>query len=142
MARKKKWYKENKVRVRELNSAWRNGHREAVRISNRKWKKNNPEIILKEGREWRKNNPDKLKASDHRRMARKAGNGGAFTSAEWNALCKRYKHKCLRCNKLRKLTADHVIPVSKGGTSNINNIQPLCGPCNSSKGTKSTDYRN
>ena len=49
--------------------------------------------------------------------------------------------ECLCCNRRRKLTADHVIPVSKGGTSYISNIQPLCQPCNSSKGTKTTDFR-
>jgi 5-methylcytosine-specific restriction endonuclease McrA len=47
----------------------------------------------------------------------------------------------LCCDKKRKLTADHIVPVSKGGTSNISNIQPLCGPCNSSKGAKTVDYR-
>jgi len=37
--------------------------------------------------------------------------------------------------------ADHVLPVSKGGTSYISNIQPLCQPCNSGKKDKHIDYR-
>ena len=66
---------------------------------------------------------------------------GSFTSAEWFALCKLYGNRCLCCGKRKKLTADHVIPVAKGGTSNIDNIQPLCGPCNAHKHTGTTDFR-
>ena len=31
--------------------------------------------------------------------------------------------------------------MSLGGSGEIGNIQPLCGPCNSSKGQKCTDFR-
>ena len=35
----------------------------------------------------------------------------------------------------RNLTADHVIPKSRGGSDHMDNLQLLCGACNSTKGT-------
>jgi len=33
------------------------------------------------------------------------------------------------------------VPLIKGGSDSIDNLQPLCGYCNSSKGTRVIDYR-
>lgn len=79
-----------------------------------------------------------------RRRARKKGNGGAFTAAEWRALCHKFNYRCLACGRREpviKLTVDHVLPIQMGGTNTIDNLQPLCGDCNSSKGARHIDYR-
>jgi HNH endonuclease len=73
---------------------------------------------------------------------------GSYTTQEWLTLKESYGNICLCCRKHEweldgPLQQDHVIPVTKGGTNWISNIQPLCKTCNgmSGKGTKSTDYR-
>ena len=76
--------------------------------------------------------------------AKYRGATGNITLEEWFELIRKYKYVCLCCHQQEPniiLTIDHVIPISKGGPNVINNIQPLCGPCNYKKGRKSTDYR-
>jgi 5-methylcytosine-specific restriction endonuclease McrA len=55
------------------------------------------------------------------------------TYAEWMALLERYKNRCAMCRSTKRLTRDHIIPISLGGDDSIENIQPLCLRCNSSK---------
>lgn len=64
-----------------------------------------------------------------------------FTIIEWIQLCYRFDRKCLRCGKKGALGPDHVVPLCLGGKNTIDNIQPLCKSCNSSKKDRSVDYR-
>lgn len=48
---------------------------------------------------------------------------------------------CLKCGAKENISLDHVIPVSKKGKDSVDNLQPLCGSCNSRKGVNVTDYR-
>lgn len=48
---------------------------------------------------------------------------------------------CGSCGTTKSLRIDHIKPVSQGGDSGDNNLQLLCAPCNSRKGTKTIDYR-
>lgn len=89
--------------------------------------------------------PDETTRQKHGRLRamRVRANGGWFTKEEWNALLAKYNYRCVRCGSKRHIAADHVIPVALGGSSNIDNIQPLCRKCNSIKGARSSaDYRN
>lgn len=76
---------------------------------------------------------------------RKRGAIGSHTFGEWELLKKQYDYTCPCCDRKEpviKLTQDHIIPLSKGGSDNIENIQPLCIGCNSRKHTKIINYLN
>lgn len=67
---------------------------------------------------------------------------GSHTYEEWINLCKTYKYMCLCCKRTDvKLTEDHIIPLSKGGTNYIWNIQPLCLSCNIRKYDKTINFK-
>jgi RNA polymerase-binding transcription factor DksA len=81
-----------------------------------------------------------------RRRARKMGAEGSFTTKEWEEKKAQYD-SCPGCGKFWEdiecpphlnsvIARDHIIPLSKGGTNFIDNIQPMCYSCNSQKGDR------
>lgn len=96
----------------------------------------------------RKTNPEIYTAIDKahfsRRRSRKTQAGGSYTPQQWRNLKLQYNYTCLCCGRREpeiRLTADHIIPITMNGTSDISNIQPLCTSCNSKKYNKIIDYR-
>lgn len=68
---------------------------------------------------------------------------GTHTYGEWELLKKQYNYTCPCCKKAGpeiKLTEDHIIPLSRGGSDLIENIQPLCLSCNSKKHSTTIKY--
>lgn len=80
------------------------------------------------------------RAGQRRRMLERE-RGPGFTDTDFEDLCGRYGERCLCCGGRLDLTADHVVPLSEGGTHSIGNIQPLCRACNSQKHTLTIDFR-
>lgn len=67
----------------------------------------------------------------------------SFKFLEWIDLKKKYNFLCPCCFKREPeihLTVDHIKPISKGGTDELKNIQPLCHSCNSRKYNKFIKY--
>jgi 5-methylcytosine-specific restriction endonuclease McrA len=70
---------------------------------------------------------------------------GSHTLAEWLTLKAQYDFTCPSCHRREPeitLTEDHIIPLTKFGSNNIENIQPLCRSCNSKKYNKIIYYAN
>jgi len=79
----------------------------------------------------------------NKRNRKKREAEGFHTFGEWELLKKQYGFMCPCCGRKEpkiKLTEDHIIPLSKGGSDYIENIQPLCQSCNSKKNTKIIKY--
>lgn len=128
----------------EYYSAYREAKREKARQYAHDYYQKNGDEVRRKNRQYRIDTPEQQKAYKKARKARKRNNGGMFTAAEWRALKAHYHHTCLCCGRVEpeiKLTPDHVVPLVHGGSSEIENIQPLCYSCNSSKQDKIIDYR-
>lgn len=74
---------------------------------------------------------------------KKFSNGGFHTFKQWEEMKERFNFMCLCCGKKEpeiKLTEDHIVPISKGGSDDIENIQPLCFICNCKKSVNTINY--
>lgn len=105
----------------------------------RQYRELNRDRIRESCRIYYENNGGQWSAYRQTRRARERA-GGSFTYEEWVNLCEKYGGKCLKCGA-PECTIDHVVPLSKGGSNDISNIQPLCLNCNLRKKDKIADYR-
>ncbi len=53
-----------------------------------------------------------------------------------NEIYERDGWKCLECGSIENLTLDHIIPFSRGGKTEKNNLRTLCRRCNTKKGSR------
>ncbi|MBK9925370.1 MAG: HNH endonuclease [Anaerolineales bacterium] len=149
----------NPERYAEIDQKWKATHREEINSRARDRRQEDIEHYREIGRksyerhaeerrkyslEYYKLHPEKSVAATNRRRALKYASESTHTEEEWLELKAFYNFKCLRCGKQEpeiKLTRDHVIPLTQGGSDSIDNVQPLCARCNSKKNNKHIDYR-
>ncbi len=103
-----------------------------------KWRKNHP----KEYRAIQKRYTDKPEAKElkqvrsHRRRTLELGCSGSHTVQEWKDKLSLYGYRCAYCGRKTRLSRDHIVSLTNGGTNDISNIIPVCKRCNSSKGNR------
>ncbi len=140
-----------KKHLRELQKIWMRQQRKDntdYAIRQRKLKReyakkmDKKEIIKK----WRHKNIKKILEWNRKRTLEKKGVVGSHTNKEWEDIKRYYDFRCVQCGikeeeirkiwkgtSFNKLTKDHIVPISRGGTDFAWNIQPLCVSCNSKK---------
>lgn len=100
--------------------------------------KADPEKPKAATRDWELRNPEAVATRWRNRRARKMGADGSHTKAEIQLLFIKQKGRCAycKCRIGKSAPADHIIPLAKGGSNWIRNIQILCQPCNQEKHAK------
>jgi 5-methylcytosine-specific restriction endonuclease McrA len=108
------------------------------------WRASNPAITRFHTAAWKERNTDKQRTISRtctaKRRALRFNSEGSYSAEEITTLLKKQKHQCAnpscRASIRNGFHCDHIIPLSKGGTNSIGNIQLLCQPCNLKKGSK------
>lgn len=124
-----------KEKNRRKSKAWRLANPERHRANMFAWLAKNAERRRAQTLAWQAANPQRAeeirRGAERRRRARKLGAEGSHTEAEWLAVVELYGGRCAYCaKKPKRLTRDHVIPLSRGGTDHIDNVVPACSKCN------------
>lgn len=108
----------------------------AKRESDRKYARSNVGKIVNRAAQARYRRT--ARARDIRRIAkaRRRRAEGSFSPEEWQVKLRAFGGGCAICDSTEHIEIDHIVPISRGGTNTIDNVQPLCRHCNASKGAK------
>jgi len=140
----RKYYAENTDKYRQLWKDYYQANRENLSTRSREryhfLKENNPDLIQK----WNKNGGKRYRQTEKGKLASRLDNHrrrclDKIDKKAWLEKLDSFGGKCAECGSSEKITIDHIVPVVLGGTNAIENLQPLCSSCNSSKGAKLKD---
>lgn len=140
-AKKREYYSANKERFAAYGKKRYQAHRSERIAAARRWALEHPEKMKAAVRRSTLKNIEKYRPrrrfAENERQHRKRANGGHLTREEWAAVKAAYGQRCAYCGqKNKRLTQDHVMPLSKGGRHEVGNIVPACLGCNASKGNR------
>lgn len=142
-AAKKRWEAKNPDKVKAHKRTDYERHKDHINAKKAEWNERNKERRSERRRQWVAENRDRIRFHNNKRkLLERVEVPDELGFGEWEAMVEACGNQCIVPDcKASPVTKDHIIPLSKGGRHHISNIQPLCGPCNSRKGTKTTDYR-
>jgi len=153
--------KDNAERIAKVKRQWRRDNPDKVKEHKRRDAINNRESYRKRHKEWRDANPEHVRqysrkqyrkrkrregnsfiaAHNSKRRALKMNNGGEHTKDDIDNLMELQHGRCGYCGitLFDDYHIDHMIPLSRGGRNDVNNILLTCPSCNLEKHNKTID---
>ncbi len=144
-ARRRKYYEDNPDRWRAYSNSSPRKPRlipvtpEKRRVYRKTWRLKNRDAEKKRSAERDRLNPESRRVRDRNRRARKKSAIGRHTAGDIKNLFASQKGKCASCRvsiSFDEKHVDHIMPLAKGGSNYLNNLQILCSSCNLRKSAK------
>lgn len=139
----KKYYKKNKKKILLYKKHYYNKNKSKILKREEIYRKKNRKKILNSERRARQNHPETHRKKNRKYCLKKKQLVEQFTVKEWMKKVQKTNGVCPVCGRFYSevfpfcATLDHTPPISKapvGFCYTIDNINPMCGSCNNSKG--------
>lgn len=127
---------------RERNRTYRQRKPEKAREAGRHYRQANRQELAAKARRWREANPDYNAEWFRRNPGMRSKYWRAYEALRLNApgdgatlseLISEHGPLCYLCGTAEAITVEHMIPLSRGGSNERENLRPACKSCNSSK---------
>ena len=147
---KYEYYLKNKIKIHEKGKNWIVENIEKHRKYKKQWQFDNPDKMKKYRRSYRKNHPEQIRDDAQRRRVMKL-NGyhekinslKIYERDQWICqLCDEKVDKFLKWPDSLSPSLDHIIPLSKGGSHTMKNVQCAHLICNIKAGNKNFQQLN
>jgi 5-methylcytosine-specific restriction endonuclease McrA len=138
---RREWRARNREKVRAYVRKWAAANPDKVRANQAAWIRANPERWAAIRAAWYAANPEAQRVHKQTRRARERSAEGSFTADDIATLFMAQEGRCTGCSVDlgKSFHVDHDVPLSRGGSNWPSNLQLLCKPCNSSKGTRTME---
>lgn len=135
-AYQRRWRRKNRERTNRVLRTKRILLGDTYNAKRRSYRRSNLAKLRSAARHYYWKNWERKRIEHHSAVAKRKGAPGKYTRAEWLRLLAAYRYRCAYCNRRlnrKSASADHVVPLGRGGTNWIENIVPSCLPCNQRK---------
>ena len=141
--RTQKYWEENKWKINQWQIEYYYEHKDKLEKARKEYRTKNKEKIKEKNDEYRKNNPEIVRSRIYKRRAIiknldpiQKGTLNKLMELQ-EGLCYNIFCQCDLTKLLKKdITFEHDLPITKGGTNDLNNLTLFCRSCNSTKNNK------
>jgi 5-methylcytosine-specific restriction endonuclease McrA len=146
VARAKQYYQDNKVEVTARQKQYRQGNKVEIAARRRQYTQDNRVEITAKAVDKYHNDPNyrvaqRLRSAVSRAktfgFAKNPTSSSTRTAVEYVGKFDEEGWHCRSCGldmSFEESTIDHIHPTSKEGSNELDNLQPMCQPCNAAKG--------